>query len=45
MDRAGKAHAILPEAGITYRNAESVATLLGARELHGTRIVDLAQAC
>lgn len=36
--------AILPGGGITFENAADVAQALGARELHGTRIVDLAPA-
>lgn len=33
---------ILPGAGITFRNAGAVAEALGARELHGTKIVELS---
>ena len=34
---------ILPGGGITYENAAGVSGALGVREVHGTRIVDLAQ--
>lgn len=35
---------ILPGAGITYANAERIARALGVREVHGTKIVDIASA-
>ena len=34
---------ILPGGGITYQNARAVADALGARELHGTKIVNLSK--
>lgn len=43
MDHAAGKLIILPGAGITWKNAGEVAEALGARELHGTKIVDLAR--
>lgn len=39
VSHAGDRLTILPGGGITWQNAETVASLLGVRELHGTRIV------
>lgn len=35
---------ILPGGGVTHRNAQAVAEALGVRQVHGTRIIDLALA-
>ena len=41
IDYAGDRLIILPGAGISYKNAQSIADQLGVSELHGTKIVDL----
>lgn len=41
VERAAGRIAILPGAGVTWRNAESVADALGVAEVHGTKIVRL----
>jgi copper homeostasis protein len=38
---AGERLTILPGGGISYENAQQVADILGVKEVHGTRIVDL----
>ncbi|WP_122645610.1 copper homeostasis protein CutC [Enterococcus mediterraneensis] len=43
IDYAGDRLIILPGAGITHQNAEEVAAALGVNEVHGTKIVPLAQ--
>lgn len=41
VDCAGEDIIILPGAGITWENAEDVASALGVHEVHGTKIVQL----
>ncbi|MDO4680281.1 MAG: copper homeostasis protein CutC [Aerococcus sp.] len=41
VQAAGDRIRILPGAGITYQNAETIAKMLQVHEVHGTRIVDL----
>lgn len=42
VHRAGGRIIILPGGGITWQNAEQVASLLGVHEVHGTKVVRLA---
>ena len=42
VERAAGRIIILPGGGITWENAEDVASALGAHEVHGTKIVKVA---